>query len=171
MKLILLLASICTGLTGVSAEVGTTDNMVYNLWCDPAYEDECYFVEGSCNPETDSDFNCEYHPALFVEDDDDAKKEHYMLWCDPSDEDECYFVDQSCDPKNPETCDFHPAIFVDADFEEAEKDMMNDGGRRLSRYYRRRHHRYGRYRRRPYHRYRRRRRRYRRHHRRYYGGW
>ena len=151
MKLIFLLASICTGLTGVSAEVGTTDNMVYKVWCDPVYEDECYFVEESCNPDTDTDFNCEYHPALFVENDDYAKKEHWMLWCDPSDEDERYFVDPSCDPKYLETCDFHPAIFADADFEE--------GGRRLSEntpkndYYLRRHHRYDKYRKRPSDRY------------------
>jgi hypothetical protein len=171
MKLILLLASICAGLTGVSAEVETTDRNFYNLWCDPAYEDECYFVEESCNPETDMDFNCEYHPALFVEDDVDPDvhpsiTQLYYIWCEPSDEDECYFVNEPCDPENEsDNCEYHPAIFTESDLEEMEEEAMDmDGDGRKLRRGRNRHHRYRRYRRRNRHRYRRHRR-----HGRYYG--
>ena len=169
MTRILLLLSVWILTLGGSSSQRTrrSDTSFYNLWCDPEYEDECYFVEESCDPDSDTDFNCEYHPALFVEDDNDAIKDRYMLWCDPSDQDECYFVDATCDPENDlDTCEYYPAIFVDSDFEQFEKDMiaLNEGGRRLgSRYYKHRRHRYRRYRRRPYHRYRRRRyRRYRR---------
>eukprot|EP01083_Nonionella_stella_P067499 178586_1 len=177
MKHILPLLSLWTLTLGVSSQKTTsTDKSFYNLWCDPEYEDECYFVEEACDPATDTDFNCEYHPALFVEDDIDegvhkSINQVYFIWCEPSDQDECYFVDAMCDPEiDLDTCEYHPAIFTELDLQEADEGSMGlpmdgDGRNLRSRYYRHRHRRYRRYRHRPYHRYRR--------HRRYsrYGGY
>ena len=179
MKLVFLLASICTGLTGVSSQgtTNTDEKSFYNLWCDPAHEDECYFVDESCNPETDTEFNCEYHPALFVEDDVDPGVHEsivqlYYIWCEPSDNDECYFINEPCDPENDlETCEYHPAIFTESDLQQQmEQEMMSMSGdgrnlRSRSRHGHR-HHRYRRYKHGNRHRYRR----HIRHHR-YYGGY
>ena len=175
MTRILLLLSVWILTLGGSSSQRTrrSDTSFYNLWCDPEYEDECYFVEESCDPDSDTDFNCEYHPALFVEDDidEDVHKsiyQIYYIWCEPSDQDECYFINEPCDPENDlDTCEYHPAIFTEFDPQEVDEEMIGDsGGRKLrSRYYHHRHRRYRRYRHRPYHRYRR--------HRRYskYGGY